>query len=124
MKTYKTSEAFEQLEKNKNIIFKKCNALLKLKADELGNIYFEEFNEVIPTTSIKVTAQTEWELVENNVSFLQAIKALDNGLVIYSNIRGAINVYRDRHLYSLGNSVSTEQILKGKWFIGEPKGEM
>lgn len=138
MKKYKTWEAIKMLTENPKLKFKlieeESDALLEasgvLTADgtelRAGYLYYTNGTKYPRTAIGEVSIEDEWELVQQEVPFIEAIKAFSKGKTIY-DIGNKKNIYNpnivtdpclslvDRN----DNPITSDEILNGHWYIKE-----
>jgi hypothetical protein len=131
MKKYKTWEAIKLIGENKENKFTDSSKRT-LTLDGRGNItIISSLGEDLKNRCFN--PDREWELVQQPVSFLEAVKAYAEGKTISCNIGKRTYVYRPNEkakvfnsmggyllvdVYNENEAISTEEILKGEWFIG------
>ena len=126
MKTYATWEAIKMLTEDSKLKFEDRNtgSRVLMARKEEGNCA----SIVIKTTGFynnKLLLQNEWVLVQQPVSFTEAVKASYKGKTIYCVLPQSEYAYISKidKLESLtdsnGNGLSTQEILEGKWYIKE-----
>jgi hypothetical protein len=128
MKKYKTSEAIAMLEKNQKLRFVVSDDSLAsghkfltvgaLKRLECTTTKFSLNNEVF--------LDTEWELVQQPVSFMEAVKAYSEGKTIRCEINAEKYIYKPlgEDCYNAVKddeniAVSAKEILEGRWYVEE-----
>lgn len=127
MKKYKTWEVIKMLSENPKLQFKEndgiYNTYLSTRANTLNNAYLQVDFLTQKEVNGNIQLNSEWVLVQQPVSFMEAIKALNDGNSIY-NIRESITHYY-KHNYALSDEkrkpINTSEILEGTWYIGEPE---
>jgi hypothetical protein len=127
-KKYKTSEAIAMLEKNQKLRFvvsddplasgHKFLTVGALKRLECTTTKFSLNNEVF--------LDTEWELVQQPVSFMEAVKAYSEGKTIRCEINAEKYIYKPlgEDCYNAVKddeniAVSAKEILEGRWYVEE-----
>lgn len=121
MKTYRTWEAIKMLTENRNLKFKNVNKALK--GEILKRVYdVAQVNDCSENKILLIYLTSNWELIQEPVTFMEAIKAYCEGktiCVIYESIKTYYHPTRDAKHDGFHNSVLAIEILEGKWFIGE-----
>lgn len=133
MKKYKTWEVIKMLTENPNLKFQTfCRNYKRIfNCSSYGNFIVttyrndEEIDSSLGQGNFNgnISINTEWELLPQEVSFLDAIKAHGYGKTIYC-------ICEDKLIYEpktkdynecleddCGNAVSPKEILKGHWYI-------
>jgi len=127
MKKYKTWEVIKMLAENPELRFK-CDRYI-IGSNSYGSIVHVKNGAcldagVFVVLDASITSQTGWELIQQPIPFLEAVKAYSEGKTVYSegtfryvyepNTKGDYFVDND------GDAPSVDEILKNKWYIGEP----
>lgn len=136
MKKYKTWEAIAMLEKNPKLRFKSYGDTLY--ASKYGYIMFERegYSKDCPAGRFEgnVNLNKYWELIQQPVDFLTAVKAYSEGKTIRCEIGNnepsfysrevAISVLTGKKIYGStclidnhGGTITTEEILEGTWYV-------
>lgn len=124
MKKYKTWEAIKMLSENPNLKFQLTDknhhySYLYIDTDI---IEFKNYDKV----SIAININDEWELIQEEVGILDAIKAFKLGKTIYCLYNQDKFIY-DSNYYELKNnyglSITYNEILNGHWYIQEDDKE-
>jgi hypothetical protein len=133
MKKYKTYEAIQMLSENKDLRFTMMNSdkiRFEMFLDEEGFLAVDA-NSAIRSFEGNVRVDDEWTLIKQPVSFMEAIKSYSDGKNIYVEIKDTIINYspnedenfNDSYGYAMydtdDNTITTAEILNGKWYIGE-----
>jgi hypothetical protein len=138
MRKYKTGEAIAMLENNPEAKFKRGNLILYLGQ-------FEHFHVKQPCgvnswecVDGLIKPSDEWELIQQAIPFMEAVKAYSEGKPVDCEICGKVWHYNPNSIpkdSSLGYhlvvtnkcgtspSITTEEILRGKWTIAEDSNE-
>lgn len=121
MKKYKTSEVIAMLEQNPKLKF-------KCITDGIGEYCTIEVNHGricwggdnrLPMY-IVVDKPLEWELVQQPVSFMEAVKAYSEGKTIRCEKNGHVLEYKPFYgmlKLKTGQAVTATQILEGRWYV-------
>jgi hypothetical protein len=126
-KKYLTSEAIAMLEKNPKAILDNEIYWITVKDNHVrasfdkGNTWVNWYGSMQPY---------EWELIQQPVDFLTAVKAYSEGKTIRCELKGEITVYRpsfkslkQRLMFELKGghtrTVDADEILNGTWYIEE-----
>ncbi|QXE19506.1 hypothetical protein [Clostridium sp. 001] len=130
MQEYTLKQTIDKLERNPNLKFQFVSeesyrtdegAVIALDGD--GRIVNQEGEPILSNFSIR----SRFRLVDEHVDVMDALRAFENGKVIYCLYESK------RYSYNLGissssklmdddyNAISAEEILHGKWFIEEVK---
>ncbi len=144
MKKYKTSEAIAMLEKNPGLRFKKDSGgyTHKLFVDHgyFRFMVYSEVDELVPqylgggAFNGNLHTKSGWELIQQPVDFLTAVKAYSEGKTIRCEIGNnepsfysrevAISVLTGKKIYGStclidnhGGTITTEEILEGTWYV-------
>lgn len=133
MKKYKTWEVIKALAENPKLRFK-CNRYT-IGANSYGSIVHEKNGECSDmgeflSLSAGVTSQTGWELIQESVDFLTAVKAYSEGKTIRCEANGSEYIFNGKcHRSKIGQGawfrserdtiLSTEMILNGTWYVEE-----
>jgi hypothetical protein len=130
MKTYKTWQAIKMLSENPKLVFKSNSGLYKPITLELDKGGFIEISYLDLRSSIK--SDFEWILVQQPVSFIEAVEAYSKGKTIYCEFNSRKYIYEPDVIKKCivaeegyvveddtESSISTGEILQGKWFIEE-----
>jgi hypothetical protein len=124
---YKTSEAIAMLEKNPSLRFKNYDDILY--ASEYGYIMFERkgYSKACPAGRFEgnVNLNTKWELIQQPVSFMEAVKAYSEGKTIRCERHGArfkfnpfgVPSYLSSFVTEGGASLSCIDVLEGTWYV-------
>lgn len=122
---YKTSEAIAMLEKNPSLRFKDYDDILY--ASKYGYIMFERkgYSKDCPAGRFEgnVNLNTKWELIQQPVSFMEAVKAYSEGKTIRcEDSMWKTRIYEPCEFSSEMKdtrdvAVSPEEILEGKWYV-------
>lgn len=120
-------EACEDILKNPHVQYQRKNGIDVLKNID-GEIYtFNSEGDWIKAPISEFNFKSEWEKLIKEVSFTEAVKALDNGKEIYclcyngfAEVKSCYEpdhdfFFRDKHAFP----VSTKEILHGKWYVKE-----
>jgi hypothetical protein len=131
MKKYLTSEAIAMLEKNPSAKFttKILKDTCEMRADHQGYI-LTHFSGKLEGFEGNVQIDTEWELIQQPIPFMEAVKAYSEGKTIRCELKGEITVYRpsfkslkQRLMFELKGghtrTVDADEILNGTWYIEE-----
>jgi hypothetical protein len=138
-KKYLTSEAIAMLEKNPSAKFttKILKDTCEMRADHQGYI-LTHFSGKLEGFEGNVQIDTEWELIQQSIPFMEAVKAYSEGKPVDCEICGKVWHYNPNSIpkdSSLGYhlvvtnkcgtspSITTEEILRGKWTIAEDSNE-
>jgi hypothetical protein len=131
MKKYKTSEVIAMLEENPKLKFKNgatalyVNASGYLEGENNGKCSLDGNIKIfIHKHDIGIFKTDEWELIQQPIPFLEAVKAYAAGK---KTIRCESSIGIKRYEYQgisnspildeLGNAVSHLEILQGTWFV-------
>jgi hypothetical protein len=130
MKTYKTSEAFKMLEENQKLVFK--SGVERIFCSKEGYFHFvvEGASEAYPAGRFNgnIYIMREWELVEEPVTWQEAIQAWANGSAIRVEWNNGIfeEKFRQTCYFKLGltgendmlkNGIPCTAFQQGKWYI-------
>ena len=129
MKKYKTWEVIKMLTENPKLKFEARNDIGTILKNENRGVRFYENGENVQRYGVMI--YEEWTLVQESVSFMEAIKAYHEGKPVRCELEGEIN-FKDRFKRSVGENsggydvenifgvaIGTREILEGKWFIEE-----
>jgi hypothetical protein len=133
MKKYKTWELLKMAEENKNLggnvrerepqYINKDGVIVAFGRNGYGKGLFEENG--FPASSELVN--TEWELIQQPVEFMEAVKAYSEGKTIRCEIGEETRIYDYKVGYGMTNirnyAITVGEILNGKWFISEDTNE-
>ncbi|MBU3208576.1 hypothetical protein KPL28_02865 [Clostridium algidicarnis] len=122
MKTYKTWEVIKMLSENNDLGFKTNIGNVSLKEiDDCKEMVWEEGT---PFEINYYTLCYGWELIQEPVSFTDAVKAYNKGKTIKCNFDDDVLYYvpsDDFEFNSLednnGLCISSQEILNGAWFV-------
>jgi len=115
MKKYKTWEAIKMLTENPKLHFKSQDTTLKI--DSI-NKDIEKVNR--NDINIYININDEWELVQQEVPFVEAIKAHKSGKTIYCLNGNSKATYERKELTDRNKVTITDgEILEGHWYIKE-----
>jgi hypothetical protein len=117
MKKYETWEVFKELSisTNSNLKFKNVisNNTMEIKGGE-----YVVWNS---GSNISLNDFSKWELVQEPVSFMEAVKAFRNDKTIYCIKDECKRIFNGRKQFELkdnnGQYITSAEILNGKWFI-------
>lgn len=132
-KTYKTWEVIKMLTENPELKFVvDCGIKYKMSVNE-GYFQFEVFNNngtrINPIKYAgggfngNIETDTEWELVQEPIPFIEAIKSYSKGKTIKCELPWMITIYKNQGLHNSplydnnGRALSFIEILEGKWYI-------
>lgn len=140
MKKYSTSEAIAMLEKNPRA---KLTTTLggnkyELLVDGKNNNYFvfnvyTKYGEKISSSTggggfnYNIPTDLKWELIQQSVDFLTAVKAYSEGKTIRcEDSKCKTRIYEPCEFSNemkdtIGLAVSPEEILEGKWYVEDSK---
>ena len=136
MKEYKTWEAIKMLSENPELKFESEDNELNIKqtlfVNELG--YLEMNNEGCSNEIVgNLEVNDLWTLVQRPVKVMDAIKSYHEGQSIYCILKSGTYVYKPCIEHKLANylegytldddwdnAMSTDELLNGIWYIGEP----
>jgi hypothetical protein len=130
MRKYKTGEAIAMLEKNPKLRFKNQeNYGLSVNEDN-GCLILKYYSDIISdNNNIRIAdcnkfKADEWELIQQPVDFLTAVKAYSEGKTIRSEQEdGASEIYSCKcGIISMfegekGTILNCKEVLKAKWYI-------
>jgi len=75
----------------------------------------------LPFNNINALKKIEWKEVKKPVSFLEAIKAFNEGRTIYCKYRDIVSYFRSKPFKGLmddnKNPIASYEILEGEWYI-------
>lgn len=130
MKKYKTSEVIAMLEKNPKLKFKavKHNKGEFIEVVDNRVCWGGDWN--YPIYILVNAEQEEWELIQQPISFMEAVKAYSEGKTIKCEANGCKYIFNaKRHRSVTGQGIwlrsdtdvipSTEMILNGTWYVEE-----
>jgi hypothetical protein len=138
MKKYKTWEVIKMLEQNPSAEFK-CQynqkigikeGILRWDSGALFKINIEGYKDEDMRTAGTLD-RFEWELIQQSVDFLTAVKAYSEGKTIrceldqnslkYNPLNAKENVVYGKPLVTnlFGSSIGCKEILEGRWYIEE-----
>lgn len=134
MKKYKTWEALKLLTENPKLKFEDCNTNARI-------LIAEEPTSIVNKVTIKnerpfnnnLLLQNNWILVQQPVSFMEAIEAYEKGKIVNCQVENKIFKYNPYKANGAeifgdggfeitdikGNTITTIEILRGKWLIEE-----
>lgn len=125
MKTYQTWEAIKMLTENPQLKFE-CKGEFALKQLFVRQEYIQLKSELFDVSVVEcagnLKVNEEWILVQQPVSFMEAIRTFREGKIIHCKL--------DKYTYTFhtgfmelkdvdGNAITPREIVDGKWFIGE-----
>lgn len=129
-KTYKTWEIWQHAEQLEGKRFKllsyydeefgKGDIAVVVKYCKFYGLGAEKFDRI---RLIDLTGFEEWELVQEPISFIEAIKAYSKGKTIKCKLPWMITIYKNQGLHNSplydnnGRALSFIEILEGKWHI-------
>lgn len=129
MKKYKLWEVFKMLSENPRLTFRlitdRATEKEQLYASENGFI-LEDYKKDSIGFNNTLYIDDEWTLVQQPVSFMEAIKAFHNGETIYCIVDEGKYIYTPKepeeyHITTItdehGDGLSSKEILEGKWYI-------
>jgi hypothetical protein len=106
MKKYSTSEAIAMLEKNPKLRFKTC----------IGNIIAKKDNgDIVWEANSCAREENEWELIQQPVPFMEAVKAYSEGK--------KVEVEKDGTRYDWHGVIHLPSLPRTKWYIKEESHE-
>jgi hypothetical protein len=125
MKRYKTWEMVKMLTENPDMQFKKVSDGLIFKCGtKISNC--KEVGRYISQASGECALLTdEWELVQQPIPFMEAVKAYSEGKTIRCEWEGRTNnwvsIYKNGSLYKdmkeCDGPICAKEILNGKWYV-------
>ncbi|MBV4423448.1 hypothetical protein [Clostridium tyrobutyricum] len=128
MAEYTLGQMIEKLGRNPNLKFK-YTAEESCRTDKGVVITLDEFGRIINEKKEPIlsyfTLNSKFSLVNEPVDRMTAFKAFEKGKSIYCDYEGKKyhynrpSVYGNKLIDNLGDSISIEEILYGKWFIEE-----
>lgn len=130
---YKTWEVIKMLNENRRLKFKKVNVNEVTLENRDGLVRFYDSRTYLPCYGF--WSDDEWELMQEPISFEEAIKKLEKGIDVVCEIEYKGNICK--YTYSRNtsticgfgvllrpqdecgtySSVTTQEILNGKWYI-------
>ena len=121
MKKYKTWEVYEKLTVNKSLKFRRVSD---------GKEYrMNDFDSLLPSKVIAgetccwqgIKLLDEWELIQQPVDFLTAVKAYSKGKTIRCEIGEETRIYDYKVGYGMTNinhyAITVGEILNGTWYV-------
>ena len=120
---YKTWEAIAMLEKNPELKFSSLDKTGVLSVNYLGYLLYDG-KVTSKSISRNIKPTEEWELVQEPVPFMEAVKAYSEGKTIRcEQDNGMINRFVGGTKYSQfrdenGCSPCYDRIINSKWYIG------
>jgi hypothetical protein len=138
MEKYKTWEITKALTENPNHEFKRVSDGMIFRTSKQIENGKEVARYISQITSSKgwadcVTLSDEWELIQQPIPFMEAVKAYSEGKTIRCEIKDLTYTYEPVEEVEVGNkldgymlaevgneneAVSTDEILNGKWYMG------
>jgi hypothetical protein len=121
MKKYKTSEAIAMLGKNPELQFEGIGKKARLSIGKLGYIHYVS-HVLSNNLSDNVKPEDEWELIQQPVPFMEAVKAYSEG----KTIRCESQNYNTRTYKPNGTdklidqhriAITTHEIINGTWYV-------
>jgi hypothetical protein len=131
MKKYTTWEAIKMLSENSKLEFNLYTNGEEHTDKSLRTIGSTVTVKAMGTYNDHLRIETEWVLVQQPVSFMEAVKAYHEGKTIYSiSIDNSVrNTYSKQSAVSnylidaCGNTITSHEILSYKWFIEDGEGD-
>lgn len=130
MKKYKTWEMVKAITENPRLKFKGYLYIDNIKTNRPVYVTVNGDNGIVDQLENEFRIDEEWELVQQSVPFMEAVKAYAEGKTIECEIEDRKHVYKPNahtqlardYGYELkgaviGLGVSTTEILKGTWYI-------
>ncbi|MBV4439403.1 hypothetical protein [Clostridium tyrobutyricum] len=128
MAEYTLGQVIDKLGRNPNLQFRFIGGNA-YKVDYGTIIHLDPDGYVVDRLGISTLSRfnlnSKFTLVNEPVDKMEALKAFDEGKVIYCDCEGQkyhydpSSMYGDRLVDTHGNSISVQEILYGKWFIEE-----
>jgi hypothetical protein len=123
MKKYRTSEAIAMLAEKPELRFK-SQLGNEIYVDECGNIRWQETETTMGDIADlnHLFMKNMWELIQQPVSFMEAVKAYSEGKTIRCELDGDTMVYAPKITndeYYVINACIRE-VLRGVWFVEVP----
>jgi hypothetical protein len=132
MKKYKTSEAIAMLEKNPELRFKDGDGAI-LQAD--NRLYLKRVHPTKPDYASfngidgNVRTSDTWELIQQPIPFIEAVKAYSEGKTIRCESECGIWRYKKEtgtgHMWDIGKPdsvITSTEILEGRWYVEDNNG--
>jgi hypothetical protein len=124
-KKYKTSEAISMLAEKPELRFK-SQLGNEIYVDKCGNIRWQETE----TTRGDIAdlhhlfMKNTWELVQQPVSFMEAVKAYSEGKTIRCKLQGGHITYEPKTpryelMDILGHAITIEEVMSNQWYVEE-----
>lgn len=124
---YKTWEVMKMLAENPTLKFKNLSfnygkeAYLSVDSDDAYAFFYSNVNTDSSINKMTIEIGDEWELINSEVNFTTAIKAHNEGKTIYCIIGNEKFTYEATLSTVLrddeGLAISSDEIVKGKWYI-------
>ena len=126
MKKYRTSEAIAMLENNPEakLTAKIAGQTCEIRVDNEGYV-MTHFSGTFEGFEGNIGINTEWELIQQSIPFMEAVKAYSEGKTIRCEWNGRSkkweSEYKNGSLYKgieeYDGAVCPEEILNGKWYV-------
>jgi hypothetical protein len=120
MKKYKTWEMVKMLTENPKLVFENDKGYYKVRVDESHAIVLGGGSHMIVSTN------EEFVLIQQSVSFMEAVKAYSEGKTIRCERDGGISYYKATSASDLnilhatnGHTLSCRDVTHGKWYVEE-----